>query len=289
MAAGDAVSTGTTDFTVEVDYRHEFQQGQGWVHVYTYEGPESGRAAREIALRDAGALRVVGTKGQPSRIVATIPDASLDIAQATQQLDLASDWTLTPYDLGKELGTHGKFNATGTSPSILTKIEEAIRKGTAEDTDWNVVHGAASNYNLYRQLRSQGVREYTTFGFTLRRSVTVSSGSTAESILHTQLRDDQGVSVIGKIITWDQIGVPRDVGIEQPYVHTYIGNAQGRPLLYTGDIPGWGNVYIQEWMVKPPVQGYQRAGKLRKRRIDFEWTGAVQWSSTLYDGGSGTP
>ena len=39
----------------------------------------------------------------------------------------------------------------------------------------------------------------------------------------------------------------------------------------------------------PDRLGFTKVGRTKKRRIDFEWVGAVQWSETLYDGGTGAP
>ena len=288
MAAGDAVYVGTTDWTVVVEYKHSYAKGEGWRHVYTYEGPESGRVAKEIALQAAGAITVDGQTGTPARIVATFPDEYSEI-NIPSPIDTESEWTLDPYDLSKELGTHGKFQESASEPAVLAKIEDALRKGVA-DQDWDTAYSYPGNMlNTYRNLRGQGVKEWETQGFILRRSVVVTEKGSAEGILRAQLRTKTGASQIGKIITWNSINVPQDAGVEMPFVHLYIGTAMTLPTGASGTIPAWLDIDINEWKVQAPRLGYSRVGKIRKRRIDFEWKGAVQWSSALYDGGTGTP
>jgi hypothetical protein len=289
MAAGDAVYVGSTDWSVVVDYKHSYAFGQGWRHVYTYEGPESGRVARELVLVAAGAVNVDGQAGTPARIVASFPDDANETNAPTQALDTESEWSLTSSDLGKELGTHGKFNPSASSPTVLAKIDEALRKGVADLTDWDASYGATGNYNAYMKLRGMGVKEWETEYFLLRRTVVVERGGTAEQLIAAQLENPSGVSIVGKIISWTDIGVPSFARIPQPYIHIYVGNGQGTPPGITGAIPGWFDVKIGQWKVQSPQLTFQSVGRVKKRRIEFAWKGAVQYSSTLYDGGTATP
>lgn len=287
MAAGDAIYVGTTDWSVVVAFKRSFQRGEGWRYIYTYEGPETGRATKEAALYAAGAITVDGEAGTPSRVTATFPDTTRELVIADIATDTESEWTLEPFDISKTLGSHGIFDDSSSVPGILAEIDHDIRAGTAKDTDYNTKYGL-THLNSYRDLACRGVREWDTSAFVLRRSVVVSNRGQAHQIIMNQI-GQAPFSAAGTIVTWDEIRVPLDAGIQRPSVLLYFGAVTPIPTGAPAGASVWKQVPVNEWRVKPPRQVYRRQGKVRKRQIDFEWIGAVQWSGTLYLGGSGSP
>jgi hypothetical protein len=269
MAAGDAVVKGTNGFT-EQPSRSVYNSGTGTSTVRTFEGPldEAKIATLVASMKVDGADTVETARGWPTIITATFADGNEESAE----------WTLEPYDLSKELGTHGIFNTSGTSPEAMAMIDAKIKKGDVKNTDWaQMVIDAAlamGEANAYAKLRCQGVDSYLTFGFVLRKVVIVGQSNTV--YMQTQAT---AAEMAGKIISWEAIGVPEDAGINQPslYLHS---------VLVGGE---WGYVPVNEWLVKPTALRYRRVGRARTRELSQDFIGAVKWSETLYDGGTGSP
>jgi len=288
MAAGDAVVKGSAEFT-EQPRQMRYDSKTGWRHVRVFHGPYDDtklEALCETLKATCDPIEV--TKGWPTIVNAAITVADFDGNESTDfDYDTQTEWSLESYDLQKALGTHGKFQSSGASPLGLAAIDADLKAGTAYSKDYSALYaeGATSNYNNYAKLRGGGTDNWTTFGYVLRRSVDYPFWSN-----FLDAKQFQGVDH-GKIISWAQIGVPSSAKVVQPWVHIYTQTAMGMPAaaFKGGDNPGWGDWYINEWMVKPPSITVLRKGRDRRRQYRQEYLGAIQWSGTLYDGGTGVP
>ena len=288
MAAGDAVYVGATGFTL-VAKRLAWRVGQGLVTIRTYEGkPSEADAFYLTLLAETTIQEVTRDEGDPYRFYAVFQESSSD-ADELLEAENEAEWTLEPYELPKSLGTHGKFNEAGGSEAAIAEIDAAIAAGTVGDTDWDVKFAGVGEMNAYAKLRSMGVTEWLTFGFRLRQTLTLNRESGAVNTLLA------ASDLQGQILEWDDIKVPAKSGITRPWVHIYIGGEQNQPLATdpivkaATDPLGWYDIWINEWLKYPPRLGFTKVGRTKKRRVDFEWVGAVQWSETLYEGGTGTP
>ena len=293
MAAGDAVVVGSNAFTEQPNTRR-WVNGSGWVTIRTWVGPldESLIAAQEASARTAGAERIDTTRGQPTTIHATVPDAFDPTTNDNSDgSNTAEEWELNWSDLDKALASHGKFNSTSQSPLGLAAIDADIRAGTAYDKDYETLYaeGADSHFTAYAKLRGMGVDSYTTFAPVLRKVLTFDSRS-------EYLKDYQSASANqGRVVSWGTLFVPQFMGIERPWVRMFVGGACLPPVPESAYRPGfsgtgaWAELWIDEWLVKPPSVRYSRQGRTRRRQLVQEYIGAVQWSSTLYDGGTHTP
>jgi hypothetical protein len=79
--------------------------------------------------------------------------------------------------------------------------------------------------------------------------------------------------------------------IEKPWVRLYGWETASLPssALRGGSGTGWSDYYFNEWLVKPPAIRFVKQGRVRRRQFTQEFLGAIQWSRTLYDGGTGYP
>lgn len=291
MADGDVVVIGATTFTQDGE-THEYQRGRGWSIVRTYSGPLSALNAKEQELRAEGAYSISSTQGPVCRITARFSQES-DVGGDGSDVDATiaeeqADWDLTPYDLQKELGTHGQFNQSASSPPVIARMNRAIKDGTIDDTDWETEYPGRGELDGYADLRAMGVTSWLTYGFRLRKTVI-----TAEDSVYGDIIQINNEIFSGKVVTWGDIGIPLTAKIAQPRVRHFVGAGVDNPpagsTVPDGASNEWAYVYITEWLQKPLGVGYQRAGKRRKRRYVQEWIGAVQWNALLYDGGTGLP
>ena len=283
MAAGDAVVKGSTDFT-EVHPRRRWVRNRGWVSARVWQGPlDDTKIATQVAtLQAASAEEIEIDEDWPTTITAVLPTENDTISVGIPEPDTASEWTLEPYDLNKELGTHGKFNGSGSSGTILAQIDADLKSGVAYGKDYNTDY-SLPNMNTYALLKGQGVTDYLAFGYVLRRVITCER----ENIF---TREYQNISENqGKIVKWATIGVPDSANIEKPWLHMYVSAIWANFVYKAGSAGGWADVYFEEWMVKPPSIRFTREGRVRKRQLVQEYIGAIGWSSTLYDGGTITP
>lgn len=274
MAAGDAVAKGTDDFT-EQPKQTRWQRGRGWETLREWQGPldESQINTVTAAADAAGAEEIAVVRGWPTVITAAIPSGPAE--------DVDTEWSLEPYDLNKSLASHGIFNESGNSPIEMATIEAELKKGNADTVDYNA-RWSRTYLNDYAKLRGQGVDEYLSHAFVLRGTAVYERDAAFQA-------DYQLVSASqGKIITWDEIGVPDDALIVRPWVHMYVSSLWTLPIK-GGSNPGWADVYFDEWMVKPPAIRFVKQGRVRKRQLVREYIGAVAWSATLYNGGKGVP
>ncbi|MBM4094188.1 MAG: hypothetical protein FJ276_32995 [Planctomycetes bacterium] len=286
MAAGDAVVKGTNDFT-EQPYGRKWTKSGGWTKVRQWEGPyDNSKIATLLATIEALSpppedIEII--RGWPTQVRASFPDDTGEPTLGTAD-DLA-EWSLESYDLEKALGTHGKFHGSGVSASGIAAIDAMLKRGEAYNVDLEELfaEGAASNYNKYRDLKGVGVESYVTDAYVLRRTLTCSRTS-------TYLQEWQAAAdKLGKIIAWNEIGVPSSAKIEQPWTRIYVASIWGGFKFRTGSAGGWADVYFDEWRVKAPSVRWTREGRAKRRQIVQEYIGALGWSSTLYDGGKGSP
>jgi len=288
-----SVTIGSTDYTL-VSEMPRYSVGAGWTVRETWQGPEAGFEAKIDALlaQSPAPIGLDTTRNAPvCTITATFARTPTGITwDETESAEAEAEWRLIPFDVQKDLATHGAFLESGDSFEVIPKIDAAIRAGTAGDTDWETDYPDGSLYDSYRDLKSIGVRNWLTTGFTLRKSLAVADESVAGDLI--QFDQDNA----NKIVTWNAATtkMPASSGIEQPWAHIFIGTAQNLGNLQFkndngGTFVGWCDVYFDQWMVKPPRLGYRKVGRVRKRLIEQEWVGALFWSQTLYDGGLGTP
>jgi len=284
MAAGDAVIVGVNDFTEQKE-RMRWVRGRGWRKVRSWQGPLDTTKIDTLVtqIQAANGEEIEVSKEHPTVITALVPSDANDVGVGLSDADAVTEWDLQPFDMDSALGTHGKFNASGVSPPALARIDKDLRSGVAYNVDYETIYAGLGEFNEYTKLRGQGTDTYLLFGFTLRKVITCERDN-------VYIREYQQVSTNhGKIITWDQIGVPAAALIEQPWLHMYVSSIWTNLNLKSGSAGGWADVYFDEWMVKPPGLGFVKEGKVRKRQIAQEYIGAIAWSATLYDGGKGTP
>jgi hypothetical protein len=235
--------------------------GRGWVTVRTWHGPRA--MADEFisgSIIPIGPTSIDVTEGTPAVITATFPDAEAILS--SDPLTEAEDeaiWELIPAPLDKILATHPAFQQSGQTPTAIESIEKALRDGTATETDWNTLFGLA-NMNDYRNLRVKGVDSWRTWGWTIRKSISVGDAV----LVAAEEVDTQ------KIVTYNQIGIPDDVKWSQPKYKIWDGVKAAEPKL------------IDEWMACPPTIKYSR----KKYDIVREWIGAVKWYKIMYEGGT---
>jgi hypothetical protein len=293
MAAGDAVVKGTATFTEQPNVRR-WVNGKGWVTVRTWMGPlDTTQIDATVAVAVAAKAETVDVRrGHPTEIQATIPDAYDPGSINPDGDNNAVEWSLDPYDLQKALGTHGKFLSSAASTRGLAAIEADIRAGTAYAKNYAALYaeGSESNYDAYANLRGQGTDTWLSFAYTLRKVTTYESTSS-----HLQT-DQLNAQNQGKIISWEKIVADEGLGpsakIEKPWLRIYVGAAMGvlaTAYAHGTSSTGWVDLWFNEWLVKPAAIRYVRQGRSRRRQIVKEFIGAVQWSSTLYEGGTGTP
>jgi len=278
MAAGDAVVKGSAEFT-EQPYGRKWAKSSGWAKVRQWEGPYDNTKIETLittieALSPA-AEDIEIVRGWPTVVRATFPDDTSEPNPGTAD-DLA-EWSLESYDLEKELGTHGKFHASAASASALATIDAAIKRGEAYNVDYEALYPSLGEFNAYRDLRGVGVDSYVTDAYVLRRSLTCSRTS-------TYLQEWQAAAdKLGKIISWNEIGVPASAKIEQPWTRMYVASIWGGFKLKSGSAGGWCDVFFDEWRVKAPSVRWTREGRAKRRQIVQEYVGALGWSKTLYD------
>jgi hypothetical protein len=288
MAAGDAVVKGANAFT-EQPKRHKFVQGRGWFKIREWHGPlDETKIATQIAdiLALGTCENITVTRDWPTTIEASFP-AGDNFADESSNDEVTSEasaeWTLEPYDLEKPLGTHGQFNASGNSGPCMAAIDRDLKAGSAVGVDYHIIYPSMGAMNEYADLKGHGVESWLTFGYTLRKTITTDS---AFDLVRRLLLNAKN---LGKVITWDEIGVPADSLIQQPWAHIYASTIDGFTKFRSNGPGGWADVYFDEWLVKPPAVTYLRQGAVRKRQIRQEYLGALAWSETLYHGGKGKP
>lgn len=281
MAAGDAVVIGSNAFT-EQPTRRRYVKGRGWYRVRTFIGPNDSTLIDTLtaSLTAANVEDIDVSAGHPTTVTALVPSDANQAGVGLDDPDLQTEWSLEPYDLNKSLSTHGKFNGSAVSASVLATIDAELAKGNGYNKDWEAQFGSIGELNDYAKLRGQSVDDYLQFGYVLRAVLSCEADN--EYIVELQQSGLIPTFVPGRIVKWSDIGVPASAKIEQPAAH-YYGGAED-PLG-----TGWHDVLVNEWMVKPMAIRFSRRGRVRTRQIVREFLGAVRWSSTLYDGGTGVP
>lgn len=262
----DEVVKGINDFTMtgqEKVYRPE----SGWAVVKVYEGPRALEDAFSTTLINTGAIELRNSISKAlCTITATFPLTPSGYNEDQKAQDEAV-WELVPEILEKRLESHGKFNVSGSSQSVLEKIEKDLKAGIASDTDWDSIYAGLGAFNAYRDLRIMGTDSYQSYTWRVRCTKTVSRVSLLKAVYTN----------VGKVIAWSSIGVPASSKFTQPTIHMV------KPL--TGG--GFTDESVNEWLVQPPTVRWKKG--IRKWEIVQEWLGAVSISSTLYDGGGQTP
>jgi len=284
MAAGDAVVIGTNAFTEQLPTR-KWVRGRGWRKVRSFQGPKNDTLIDALTdeLRLANAEEIDVAEGHPTVVSALVPSDSSSVGVGLEDEDATTEWTLEPYDLQKELGTHGVFNTSGAVPPLLPAIDNDLRQGIGYGINYTTKYGF-DKLTEYARLKSQGVDSWMTFGYVLRAVLTCER----ENVFVRQWQQQR--ENIGSIISWSSIAVPNSALIEQPWVHIYVANAITETLSYRNGAPDeWSDVYFDQWMVKPAAIRFSKSGRVRTRQLVQEYLGAVMWSGTLYDGGAGAP
>jgi hypothetical protein len=291
MAAGDAVVKGSSAFT-EQPMQTRWTPELGYHHVRVFHGPKDETAiAALVATLTGDSAEINIIRGWPTVVEAVGGTSYTGGDDTLTDVENNAEWSLEPYDLQKSLGTHGKFNSSAVSPMGLAVIDAEVRRGVAYEVNYEgrYPEGPTSNYNKYRDLRGKGVDDWLTWGYVLRRTLTMGYLSSITSTLQLMSQNQ------GRVVAWSAIQVPAEAMIRQPWVRIYCSGIESipaaafRPETPSGTQPAWCNLWFNEWLVKPPAIRYSRSRRTRQRQVVQEFLGAVQWSATLYDGGTGVP
>lgn len=259
---------GANTFT-EQPKEKKYVAGEGWTTIRTWLGP---RAQLDQFVVDVVAPKLpqnidvsYGTPAIIKAEFAGLPDddGSLDSgfpgsSDAVQEAEDNAVWELIPIQIDKPLATHPAFARSGQTPTVIEKIEKAIREGTATESDWDTDFGIA-NMNDYRNLRVKGTDSWRTWTWMIRKTIVI--GRPVD--LKAEEKNTQ------KIVQYGDIQVPDDVKWAQPEYRVWDGDVVTETKL------------IEEWMACPPVIRW--TGK--KYEVTREWLGAVAWYSILYEGG----
>ena len=273
MAAGDAVVKGTNAFTEQPETRR-WIRGKGWRKIRSWLGPFNDTKIAEMVetLQGLATEEIDIREGHPTLIQAALPLEGDGVVDVRSNIDALTEWTLEPYDLQKTLGSHGIFNGSDSSAEAMAVIDKELRAGEAYGKDYTTQYGGIGSLTEYARLKGQGVDTWLTFGYVVRSVLTCERDNVYVEEFQSQADN------VGKVITWEEIGIPSIAKIKQP-----------RVWLYQRLGVGWEWVTFNEWLVRPAAIRFVKEGRVRKRQLVQEFIGAAQWSETLYDGGTGKP
>jgi len=184
-------------------------------------------------------------------------------------------WAIKWQEVQRDIRAHGYYNESADSQKYMAEIDLAIRKGKANDTDWDTKY-SATHLNAYRDDKQKGINFYVVKAPSIRATLLLSMTSL---FAVPQMP-------IGKIISWNDIKLPYSgsfptpgsAKIVQPTIHYYRGYDDGTPA-------GWSDLPVNQWMVNPVEREFTQYP--RRMLMHFTWEGAVTWNSHLYDGGIG--
>jgi len=246
---------------IEQPKRKQRVAGRGWITIRTWRGPRS--KIDDFITQSVSPLSpetIDVTESTPAVITATFPDVEtiLSVDPLIEAEDEAI-WELIPSNIDKVLATHPAFQQSGMTPTAIESIEKALRDGTATETDWDAAFGLTT-MNDYRNLRVKGVDSWRTWGWTIRKTISVGKA--------VQVQAEEANTQ--RIVTYNQIGIPATVKWGQPKYLPWNGVTPDQPK------------FINEWMASPPQIRFTR----KKYEIVREWLGAVKWYKIMYQGGT---
>ena len=218
---------------------------------------------------------VVSEDGVPAKIEAVFPIASMvPGGDPAVEAEDASVWELIGQDLEKPLATHGFYNISDSAYVAIEAADEAIRKGTARKTDWDVIY-ATWNIQSYVNHQLRGIDTWNTSSYIVRKSMVFNSAVPIK--LEFSVAPGSPARP-GTVITWADLDtlIPESAKFERPLVHLYDSN-----FLAFIDKP------LNEWLVKAPSLKWEKGKKIWE--LTREYWGAEKWSQDLYDGGSYVP
>lgn len=255
------------DEMIEQPARMEYERGQGWKLIRTWIGPPSrvDAKAQEILgyVPPPNALRI--ERGVPSVITTEFPLGKLGMDPPENSDVEEIVWELTGEEQDSDIRTHGYFNLSGISPGLIEAADDAIRRGIARKTDWNSGIYSGFHIDYYVACRLRGIESYRQFTYRLTRTLRTGSASA--------IKEDFTGHQPGKIIKWDEIGVPVTSKFQRPKLHVYDPQSQA-----------WTDKDIDEWLTCAPTVRWDR--RTRRWELARSWIGAEKWAKYIYDGGS---
>lgn len=283
----DEVIKGLDEFT-EQPLKRSIRIGEPIVTTRTFIGPQakSDTFAAKL-LKDYKVLTMDQQKGTPS-IIEITTDETLDETDPDLRVLAEVTWSLDWEREMKDLSTHGWFDVAAGSGTggqsakyVMEQIDIAMRsKSGAAGVDWNTKYGNIVNMNDYRDCRLLGINHWISYAPNLKCTLKMGRYT---------ILDVEAVPV-SQIIAWTDVKLPFSAasaqtpsagGINQPTVHSYFG--EHPPTGGTGNV--WQNFPVNQWLVSPVRRNFNKSRGIYE--MTFEWLGATEWTSFLYDGGSG--
>ena len=247
----------------------EYTPGGGWVTVKVYQGPRETIEATlaSIAAQSPAPTKIISNEtGDPARIDAyfSTPVSGYNEDQSAQDNAI---WELDPVEIQKRLESHPRFKGSGKTQAqhaqIIEDINNSILNGTAANKSW-ATDGAF--YDRYRDMRLVGIDSYPLYTWIIRSTISVSATSTLKAAFAN----------VNRVIPYASIGVPSTV-------------KWGAVSIYWWSDDAWRSVNLSDgtarWLCKPPRVMWD--SRTAKHQIQSEWWGAMEFSSFLYDGGTG--
>jgi len=230
-----------------------YQIGEGRTTTREWRGPRELYETKWAEVQSTSPDRMNGSAGTPGIITATyLPQDPPSNEDAI--------WELIPTPVDRPLASHPSFNISPSQIGWAEKIDKAISKGIASQTDWDAESGSV-NLNDYRDLRIKGTDSYRAWSYIVRKSLTT-------SLAGIDKFEDQDA---GLVVPWAGIGIPGTVKFAQPVYNKWDGTT-----------PAPDPEPIDEWLVSPATVRYER----KRYTITKEWYGALQWYKVLYNGGT---
>jgi hypothetical protein len=253
---------GLNDFT-EQPAKRRYNLGTGWVTTRTWEGPNDDNLVRqqEDYLRTLGALSVDTDASIPCKISGTFPDAGgLSVTDDDANSEANAVWELNKMEVDKRLSSHPKWNYGESATRLaqakeIARIDKDIRQKESYDPATE-----SEPYKSYAMLSIQGVSSYMRFTYMLRQSYSLRNASSKKLTFENTM----------KVISYGAIGVPGTVKWSEPKYLEWNGTIfTATPL---------------QWLELPA----DFVWNTRTKKVDITrtWQGAVEFSGTLYDGGS---
>lgn len=256
---------GANAFTEQAKKRR-FANGTGWVTVRTWKGPNTDSLVRqqEDLIRTYGAVSIETDTSIPCTISGTFPDAGgVTVGNQDQNSENNAVWELKKFEVDKKLASHPKWNtgdaaALKIAARLISEIDEAIRHRSCDPAMYS------PPYCDYATLRILGTESYERYTYILTKSYSLAYATATKLDFANTM----------KCVTYQQIGVPQTVKWTEPMFIDFIGGSDFTlmPL---------------QWLELPQDETWNQQTK--KTDVIRTWKGAVSFSATLYNGGTGIP
>lgn len=271
MAAGDAIIVGIQDMT-EQGIRETKEAGEVSRFTRRWEGPSDkvDITLATLALTGSGIAAIDG-RAPDGQNVERGSGVAPAVVEAFWNTDPAPEgivtWELLSQKLIKPLSTHSMFYNLGTATLAgLAAIDDAVRRGTAANTDFAYEYGWPT-LNKYRDYRLLGIDTYQEWSYVLKKTTRISNASSVKLT---------GGVPPNTVVNWASIQVPETSKFTQP---------TGRRLT-ASESPTWEDFYFDEWLTEAPSITYQHGKKVWT--ISQDWLGAEKWAD-FYQGGTYIP